>query len=125
MLRNPPLYKTYETPESIIGTENMSNFNDFYSIAISPTNGGEFPIARLKKEFTADALQNISEKLAELRANGFHPDGFNKHGRVKWAVTTKSEVQILMESDLARYEAMSIPELQRIAREGFKKIANR
>ena len=114
MLRQPPIYATNETPRSIIGYPNRDMFYQFYRLLSAGKSIEKVP-----------HKEKCMEILRVLRKNGFYPDGFDANGIIKWAVPIKSEVQILMESDLARYEAMSIPELQRIAREGFKKIATR
>ena len=114
MLREPPIYETDETPRSIIGYHNRDIFYQFYKELLARRSIERFP----QKE-------KLMATLRVLRTIGFYPDGFDDNGVIKWYVPTKSDVQKLMESDLARYQAMSIPELQRLGRLAFNQMIDR
>ena len=116
MFNNPPMYLTTQTPQDIIGRENLDAFNKFYGIASSPTNAGEFPEKRLNKEIGAKPRKYIAETLSKLRSHGYYPDGFSKNGRIMWGIVTKSESQVLMEKGLPALQGKSRAELRAIVK---------
>ena len=124
MLKSPPMYPTPMTPEDIIGLSNMDLFKQFYSIAASSTNAGEYPEKRLNKDIGKDDRKAIAETLKHLREHGFYPNGSDRHGSIIWGTMLKSQAQIEMEKGLD--ELVGLPEKQLIdmARRGYLKVVD-
>ena len=120
-IKGPPLILTVDHPIDIIGRENMDTFTKYIRIYFTPTSSGNLE-KRLDKEIGSEDRQAIAQTLKELRKNGFIPLGVNKHGCVIWDVITKSKQQELLEEGLDELRQLSIPELQRIGRSGYKKV---
>jgi len=119
--RMPPMVLTNLTPVEIIGRDNIGIFKRFYEIASSVSNGGEFPTNRINKEIGPENRNHISEKLQELRDNGFYPDGFKSDGSICWKVVLKSPSQVEFEKGLKRLKGKTRKQLSDIAK-GFRSV---
>lgn len=121
-LKSPPLYATELTPNEIVGFENMPIFIAHLRICKSATNAGEFPTARLNKEIGPANRDRVAAILAELRANGFFPQGVDGNGKVIWEIALMSDSQRKFEAGLKRFEEMPMAQLQQESRQIFRAI---
>lgn len=122
MMTKPPSCPTNRTPIQIIGHENMFLFKRHLEIAMSVSNGGEFPDKRLQKEIGSDDRRAIAEVLNVLQDNGYVPLGFKNDGSILWGVRTKSDSTVLMEKGLSDLQGKNLDELRQIALFGWGKF---
>lgn len=119
-----PMYLTSLTPLEIIGPSNMQLFVEFLRMALSSTNGGEYPDKRLDREVGLENRKRIAVALEELRASGYYPSHVNDRGEIIWNVVVKSKCQQLMEKGLPELQNKTLSELQDMGRNGYRQIVS-
>ena len=99
----------------------MQTFTDHFRICLDK-KGQEWPSVKLTKEIGSEGIKHIAAALEELRANGYYPLDINDHGGIVWGIPVKSELQVHFEEGLSEYQKMSMDELCKIGRGGFKRM---
>jgi len=110
MLEYPPMIPTNQTPEDIVGPHNMA------------------ALAQHIRQYEANSQRpnrnvdkTMGEMIARLQAHGYYIDGFKATGRSVSGVALKSQLQRAFEGpELERIKAMSISEMQTLARGGYR-----
>lgn len=87
VFNKPPLFLTDKTPEEIIGIDLMPSFIMHYK-ACMKCNPDEFD--KIARKFDQVVRDDIGEAYTRLLKNGFHPDGLNSQGIIRWAIVADS-----------------------------------
>lgn len=83
----PPLFQTNKTPEEIIGIDLMPSFIMHYK-ACMKCNPDEFD--KIARKFDQVVRDDIGAAYTRLIRFGFHPDGLNSQGVIRWAIVADS-----------------------------------
>lgn len=82
----PPLFLTDKTPEEIIGLDLMPSFIVHYK-ACMKCNPDEFE--KIARKFD-QVREDIGAAYTRLIRLGFHPDGLDSQGLIRWAIVADS-----------------------------------
>ena len=110
ILEHPPMIPTNQTPEDIVGPHNMA------------------ALAQHIRQYEANSQRpgrkvdmTMGEMIDRLQAHGYYIDGFKANGSICFRVALKSQLQRAFEGpELERIKAMSISEMQTLARGGYR-----
>jgi len=112
MYNHPPMIATDFTPEQIIGSHNMAALAGH--IKHFEANGDK-PSRKVNKE--------MGEIITRLIEHGYRINGLDKRGNIEFLTVLKSEVQREFEGPgMERLNNFTEPELQRMARNGWRRI---
>ena len=134
--KQKPMITTWKTPEMIVGSENMSILRKHF-IIYDTTEPGTYRDKRINNDIGEDR-EHIADILDKLHAHGFVPGEvgdngrttFVKGGRIVWRIITMSDMaheffhgnNPAHGPSLDELKKLPIPELQKMAREGWKKL---
>ena len=114
MYNHPPMIATSLTPEQIVGSHNMAALAGH--IRHFEANGDK-PSRKVNSQ--------MGEIITRLIEHGYRINGIDHNGNIRFMTVLKSEVQKKFEGPgMERLMNFTEPELQRMARNGWKRIMN-
>ena len=99
--RLPPAMSIDYRPEDLYSIEEMGILRDWLKATLRCRGIDEFEKAT--KGWALDARAEVARILTDLRGKGFYPDSIDGHGRIVWGVRLKSEIEMEMTRNEARY----------------------
>jgi hypothetical protein len=118
-----PLVSTFRTPAEIIGgSRQFKIFSEIIAIHERAAKTGIAPGRNEFKTIDRAALSAFPAILAELRANGFYPNGVNEQGNCRFQQARKSKAQEVYEAGLGDLAGYTVEDFQGMARSGYRQI---
>ena len=99
-------------PEDNYSTEEMAMVREWLKATL--WNRGIEDFEKGTKGWSLERKAEVAKMLTEIRATGLYPDRIDGNGAIVWGVVLKSRLQLEMEKNGRRYDAIG----QEIARNG-------
>jgi hypothetical protein len=105
LLKEPPLFTTEETPDSIMGEQ-----KELYERHFRAWKRNEHDPEKLNKVFNERELDAVGRLNTELLDSGFRPVRINSKNEIVWAIITTGHIRVI------KRDGVRIPDKQEVVR---------